>query len=60
LESELMLYPGLSVHIYFPGSILTPGCEEEQRDKPKLTKEIDGAHGIHAVPPFEYTLLTLV
>ncbi|KAJ7851035.1 oxidoreductase [Mycena olivaceomarginata] len=41
LQSELMLYPGLSVHIYFPGSILTPGFEDEQRDKPKLTKEID-------------------
>jgi 3-dehydrosphinganine reductase len=43
LQSELMLYPGISVHIYFPGSILTPGFEEEQKSKPQITKEIDGA-----------------
>ncbi|KAJ6578198.1 oxidoreductase [Mycena capillaripes] len=43
LQSELMLYPDISVHIYFPGSILTPGFEEEQRSKPKITKEIDDA-----------------
>ncbi|KAF8208980.1 oxidoreductase [Mycena galopus ATCC 62051] len=41
LQSELMLYPGLSVHIYFPASLLTPGFEEEQRDKPQISKEID-------------------
>jgi 3-dehydrosphinganine reductase len=38
-----MLYQGISVHIYFPGSILTPGFEEEQKSKPQITKEIDGA-----------------
>jgi 3-dehydrosphinganine reductase len=43
LQSELMLYQGISVHIYFPGSILTPGFEEEQKSKPQITKEIDGA-----------------
>ncbi|KAJ6540779.1 hypothetical protein B0H19DRAFT_1269315 [Mycena capillaripes] len=42
-QSELMLYPSISVHIYFPGSMLTPGFEEEQRDKPQISKGIDNA-----------------
>ncbi|KAF7367857.1 3-ketodihydrosphingosine reductase TSC10 [Mycena sanguinolenta] len=41
LQSELMLYPDLSVHIYFPPSILTPGFEAEQQDKPPIVKEVD-------------------
>ncbi|KAJ7767637.1 oxidoreductase [Mycena metata] len=43
LQSELMLYPDISIHIYFPPSILTPGFEAENKTKPKVTQEIDDA-----------------
>lgn len=42
LRSELALY-GISVHIYFPATILSPGYEQENRTKPALTREIEGA-----------------
>lgn len=42
LRSEFLLYKGLSIHAYFPGTILTPGYEEENKTKPKLTVEIEG------------------
>lgn len=41
LRSELILY-GISVHAYFPGTILSPGLEEENKTKPKITLEIEG------------------
>ncbi|KAH9951634.1 oxidoreductase [Amylocystis lapponica] len=40
LHSELMLYD-IDVHICFPGSILTPGYEEENQLKPKIMLEIE-------------------
>lgn len=40
LHSELMLYD-IDVHICFPGSILTPGLEEENRVKPKIILELE-------------------
>lgn len=42
LRSELILY-GISVHAYFPATIFSPGLEEENKTKPKITKEIEGA-----------------
>nr|CDI54450.1 related to 3-ketosphinganine reductase [Melanopsichium pennsylvanicum 4] len=42
LRSELILY-GISVHAYFPATILSPGFEEENKTKPKITLEIEGA-----------------
>ena len=42
LRSELLLY-GISVHAYFPATILSPGFEEENKTKPKITLEIEGA-----------------
>lgn len=42
LRSELLLY-GISVQAYFPGTILSPGLEEENKTKPKITLEIEGA-----------------
>ncbi|PWN48133.1 NAD(P)-binding protein [Violaceomyces palustris] len=41
LRSELQLY-GISVHAYFPATILSPGFEEENKTKPKITKQIEG------------------
>jgi len=42
LQSELMLY-GIDVHIFFPPTMFTPGYEEENKTKPKVTLEIEGA-----------------
>ncbi|WFD32008.1 hypothetical protein MSPP1_003050 [Malassezia sp. CBS 17886] len=42
LRSELQLY-GITVQAYFPATILSPGYEEENKTKPELTKEIEGA-----------------
>ncbi|KAH9902466.1 hypothetical protein C8Q73DRAFT_661519 [Cubamyces lactineus] len=40
LHSELKLY-GISVHIAFPATIYTPGYEEENKTKPKVTLKIE-------------------
>ncbi|RPD54346.1 oxidoreductase [Lentinus tigrinus ALCF2SS1-7] len=40
LQSEFMLY-GIDVHIAFPGTIYSPGYEEENRCKPKITLKIE-------------------
>lgn len=44
LRAELLMY-GISVHAYFPATILSPGYEEEEKCKPQLTKDIEGADG---------------
>lgn len=49
LRNELKLY-NISVHCYFPGTILTPGFEEEQKDKPALTAKIEGGGGTDQTP----------
>ncbi|KAF9016446.1 oxidoreductase [Hymenopellis radicata] len=44
LQSELMLYtPNISVHTYFPPTMFTASYEEENRSKPAITKDIEGA-----------------
>lgn len=40
LHSELMLYD-INVHIFFPPTMYTPGYEEENKTKPKLTLQIE-------------------
>ncbi|EJU06024.1 oxidoreductase [Dacryopinax primogenitus] len=40
LRSEFQLY-GISVHIYFPAGMFTPGYEEENKVKPAITKKIE-------------------
>ncbi|KAF9001245.1 oxidoreductase [Hymenopellis radicata] len=40
LRSELQLYD-ISVHIFFPGTIYSPGLEEENKTKPKITLKIE-------------------
>ncbi|KIJ56884.1 hypothetical protein M422DRAFT_148865 [Sphaerobolus stellatus SS14] len=42
LRSELVLY-GISVHIFFPSTIYSPGYEEENKTKPTVTKKIEEA-----------------
>lgn len=42
LRSELPLY-GIDVHCYFPATILSPGYDEENKTKPQVTKDIEGA-----------------
>lgn len=44
LQSELMLY-GIDVHICFPGSIYSPGYEEENKTKPEITLKIEESDG---------------
>ncbi|KAJ7180157.1 oxidoreductase [Mycena crocata] len=40
LRSELLLY-NIGVHIFFPGTIYSPGYEEENKTKPKITLKIE-------------------
>ena len=40
LRSELLLY-SISVHIFFPGTIYSPGYIEENKIKPKITLQIE-------------------
>lgn len=41
LRSELQLY-SIDVHAYFPGTILSPGYQEENKTKPAITLELEG------------------
>ncbi|SJL14410.1 related to 3-ketosphinganine reductase [Armillaria ostoyae] len=40
LRSEFLLY-GIEVHIFFPGNMLTPGLEAENRTKPKIVLKLE-------------------
>jgi short-subunit dehydrogenase len=42
LRSELAPL-GIKVSLYFPGNMDTPGYEQENLDKPRITKQIEGA-----------------
>jgi 3-dehydrosphinganine reductase len=44
LRSELLLY-SISVHIFFPGTIFTPGYITENKTKPKITLKIEETDG---------------
>ena len=41
LRNELLLY-GISVHLFLPATIFTPGFEQEMKTKPQLCKTIEG------------------
>jgi 3-dehydrosphinganine reductase len=41
LRSELALYD-IDVQIFQPGTILSPGLENENKTKPEITKRIEG------------------
>jgi short-subunit dehydrogenase len=40
LRSELILY-NIGIHIFFPGTIYSPGYVEENKTKPKITLKIE-------------------
>ncbi len=40
----MVLY-GISVHIFFPGTIYSPGYEVENKHKPKITLKIEETDG---------------
>ncbi|GAA94365.1 uncharacterized protein L969DRAFT_89963 [Mixia osmundae IAM 14324] len=42
LRQELQMY-GITAHCYFPGTIYSPGYAEEEKTKPKITKQMEGA-----------------
>jgi len=44
LHSEMLLY-GIDVHIFFPPTMFTPGYEEENKTKPKITLKIEESDG---------------
>ncbi|SGY63640.1 BQ5605_C007g04814 [Microbotryum silenes-dioicae] len=41
LRNELQMY-GISVHLFLPATILSPGFVEEQKVKPAMTRRIEG------------------
>ncbi|KAF9977085.1 3-dehydrosphinganine reductase [Actinomortierella ambigua] len=45
LRNELLLY-GISTHIYYPGTMFTPGYETENLTKPQITRELEGKEGL--------------
>ncbi|KAF9404947.1 3-dehydrosphinganine reductase, partial [Podila epigama] len=45
LRNEFLLY-GIGVHIYYPGTMFTPGYENENLTKPLVTRELEGSSGI--------------
>ncbi|KAJ7068322.1 oxidoreductase [Mycena amicta] len=44
LRSEMQLY-GISIHLCCPGTIYSPGYEQENKTKPKITLKIEEADG---------------
>lgn len=48
---------GIDIHIIFPGTINTPGLEEENKVKPRITFELeDSTEGIEPDKLAEYLL----
>ncbi|GJJ71735.1 3-dehydrosphinganine reductase [Entomortierella parvispora] len=45
LRNEFLLY-GISTHIYYAGTMFTPGYETENLTKPLVTRQIEGSHGL--------------
>ncbi|PHH87776.1 hypothetical protein CDD83_8431 [Cordyceps sp. RAO-2017] len=42
ISQEVMMYPqNVKVHVVYPGTILSPGLERENRTKPEITKLIE-------------------
>ncbi|KAG0254522.1 3-dehydrosphinganine reductase [Mortierella polycephala] len=45
LRNEFLLY-GIGTHIYYPGTMFSPGYENENLTKPLVTREIEGSTGL--------------
>ncbi|KAI0689747.1 oxidoreductase [Cytidiella melzeri] len=56
LQSEFVMY-GIDIHITFPGTIFSPGLEEENKIKPKITLKLEEAdEGLQPDKIAEYLL----
>ncbi|KAF8926348.1 3-dehydrosphinganine reductase [Dissophora ornata] len=44
LRNEFLMY-GIGTHIYYPGTMFSPGYENENLTKPLVTREIEGTSG---------------
>lgn len=40
LRSEMLLYD-ISIHMFFPNTMITPGFETEEQTKPAITRKIE-------------------
>ncbi|KAF9115419.1 3-dehydrosphinganine reductase [Mortierella sp. AM989] len=45
LRNEFQMY-GIGIHIYYPGTMFSPGYENENLTKPLITREIEGSSGL--------------
>ncbi|KAG0346763.1 3-dehydrosphinganine reductase [Podila humilis] len=45
LRNEFLMY-GIQMHIYYPGTMFTPGYENENLTKPLVTRELEGSSGL--------------
>ncbi|KAG0032968.1 3-dehydrosphinganine reductase [Podila clonocystis] len=45
LRNEFLMYE-IKMHIYYPGTMFTPGYENENLTKPLVTREIEGSSGL--------------
>ncbi|KAG0005129.1 3-dehydrosphinganine reductase [Entomortierella chlamydospora] len=45
LRNEFLMY-GIGVHIYYPGTMFSPGYENENLTKPLITRDIEGTKGL--------------
>lgn len=60
LRNELLMY-GMDVHIFLPATIFSPGFETENKTKPALTLEIEGAvDGVTSEKAAELLLLGIL
>ncbi len=53
LRSELQIY-GIDVHVAFPATICSPGLDEENAVKPKITLKVEETDG--GSPPEDIAL----
>ncbi|KAF9344771.1 3-dehydrosphinganine reductase [Mortierella sp. AD094] len=45
LRNEFLMY-GIGIHIYYPGTMFSPGYENENLTKPLITRDIEGTKGL--------------
>jgi 3-dehydrosphinganine reductase len=58
LRTELRLYDGIQLQVYFPSNLDTPGLAKENETKPELTKQIEGIADTIPAKVAAQTLLT--
>lgn len=58
LRNERFFYGNVKVHHFMPGSMDTPGFEEENKIKPRVTRLIEGASDLYSSSQAAKALLT--